>query len=192
MCISFAFLFRNSFLQDINIKLLNSPTNYDFFFFSLQRFDILFRTSAATSELQDQLNTHRTSLPSSQCPYMRKWLHRSTWVPAFRVQTTVYFSIGGHVHVCYDYKKFRCHHIFDTPIQFSQNYIFLALVKCLYVRYPSMFTNMCMHYYAYVSSGQKWQISFRLLKSSKHPQLHCSQLLPANLTMCLLICTCSN
>ena len=33
------------------------------------------------------------------------------------------------------------------------------------------------------------QISFRLLKSSKNPQLHRQQLLPANLTMCRLKCS---
>ena len=31
--------------------------------------------------------------------------------------------------------------------------------------------------------------SFRLLKSSKNPQLHCQQVLPANLPMCLLKCS---
>ena len=36
----------------------------------------------------------------------------------------------------------------------------------------------------------KQAISFLLLKSSNNPQLHCQHILPANLPVCLLKCSC--
>ena len=85
-----------------------------------------------------------------------------------RVQPTV--TIGGHVNVLHDYKNTlpstflkvftsRCHHPTDMLVEFCQNYTFLTLVICLYVRYPAMsvtmFINIGTNYGAHVSSGQK-------------------------------------
>ena len=79
-----------------------------------------------------------------------------------------------------------CHHPIDMLVKFCQNLFFLTLVICLYVRYPSMFTNFGRNYDAHVSSGQKKsQIPFRLLKSSKNPSFHSQQLPQANMVMSL-------
>ena len=120
-----------------------------------------------------------------------------------RVQPTVTFPIADHVNVLHDYKKTgpskilklltcRCHHLIDMLIEFSQSLILLTLLKCLNVPYTSMFTNFCMNYYAHWPCCERnCKKSFRLLKSSKHPQLHCQQVLLvlANLPMCLLKCS---
>ena len=115
-----------------------------------------------------------------------------------RVQPTVTFPIGDHVNVLHDYKKTRpskilklrtcrCHHLIDTLVEFSKNHIFLTLLKCLNVPYPSMFTNFSINYYAHSPCGENnCQKFFRLFKSSKNPQLHCQHVLPANLSKCLL------
>ena len=86
-------------------------------------------------------------------------------------------------------KRFTCHcyHSTDVLVELSKKNTFPAPVRCLHLRHPSMFTNVCTHYYAHVHVywSNKCQISFHLLKSSKNPPLHCQQLKPANLTVCL-------
>ena len=82
------------------------------------------------------------------------------------VQPTVTFPIGDHVNVLHDYKKTRpskslkllkclCHHFIDILFEFSQNDIFLTLLKCLNVPYPSMFTHFCINYYAHAPCGER-------------------------------------
>ena len=79
------------------------------------------------------------------------------------VQPPVTFPIDDHVNVLHDYKKMgpsklltcRCHHLIDMLFEFSQSLVFLTLLKCLNVPYPSMFTNFCMNYYAHVPCGEK-------------------------------------
>ena len=82
-----------------------------------------------------------------------------------------------HVNVLHDYKKTGsskilnlltccCHHLIDT---------LLTHLKCLNVPGTSIFLLV----------AKKLQKTFRLLKSSKSPQLHCQHVLPANLPMCL-------
>ena len=114
-----------------------------------------------------------------------------------RVQPPVTFPIGDHVNVLHDYKKTGpskimklltccCYHLIDMLIEFSQSLVLVTHLKCLNVPYPSIFTNFCMNYYAHVPCCEKiGQKSFRLLKSSKHPQLHCQHVLPAKLPMFL-------
>ena len=81
-----------------------------------------------------------------------------------RGQPTVTFPTGDHVNVLHDYKNTRpstilkllicrCHHLFDMLVEFSQNHIFLTLLKCLNVSYPSMVTNFSINYYAYAPCG---------------------------------------
>ena len=83
-----------------------------------------------------------------------------------RVQPTVTFPIGDHVNVLHDYKKMgpstilkllscRCQHIINMLVEFCQNHIFLTLLKQLNVLYPSIFTNVCINYYAHVPCGEK-------------------------------------
>ena len=83
-----------------------------------------------------------------------------------RVQPSVTFPIGDHVNILHDYKKMRpskilklltccCHHLIDMLVKFSQNLIFLTLLKCLNVPSPSMFTNFCINYYAHPPCGEK-------------------------------------
>ena len=55
----------------------------------------------------------------------------------------------------WDHQKCRCHHLVDTLVEFSQSLVFLTLLKCLNVPYPSMFTNLCMNYYAHVPCREK-------------------------------------
>ena len=61
-----------------------------------------------------------------------------------RVQPNVRFPIGDHVYVLHDYKKTgqpkilkllycRYHHLIDRLVEFSQNDIFLTLLKWLNV-----------------------------------------------------------
>ena len=80
------------------------------------------------------------------------------------VQPTVTFPFGDHVNVLHDYKKTgpstilklltcRCRHLIDILVEFSQNNIFLTLLKCLNLPYPLIFTNFCINYYAHVPCG---------------------------------------
>ena len=41
-------------------------------------------------------------------------------------------------------------------VEFRQNHIFITLLKRLNVPYPSIFTNFCLNYYAYVPCGGKF------------------------------------
>ena len=83
-----------------------------------------------------------------------------------KVQPTVTFPIGDHVNILHNYKKMRpskilklltcrCHHLIDMLVEFSKNHIFLSLLKCLNVPYPSMFTIFCINYYAQTPCGEK-------------------------------------
>ena len=96
----------------------------------------------------------------------KRYFHDCVYKSATRVQPTVTFPIGNHVNVLHDYKKTRpskimklltCrwHHLIDMLVEFSQNHIFLTLLKCLKVPYPSMFTNFCINYYAHTPCGEK-------------------------------------
>ena len=82
------------------------------------------------------------------------------------VQPTVTFPIGDHVNILYDYKKTgpskimklltcRCHHLIDILVEISKNDIFLTLLKCLNVSYPSMFINVCINYYAHAPCSEQ-------------------------------------
>ena len=82
------------------------------------------------------------------------------------VQRTVTFSTGDHVNVLHDYKKTRsstilklrtcyCHHLTDMLDEFCKNHIFLTLLKCLSVPYPSMFINFRIKYFAHAPCGEK-------------------------------------
>ena len=76
-----------------------------------------------------------------------------------------------HVMSCH---VMSCHvmscHLIVMLVEFSQNHIFLTLLKCLNIPYPSMFTDICINYYAYAPCGEKnSQKSFRLLKPSENP-----------------------
>ena len=82
------------------------------------------------------------------------------------VQPPVTFPIGDHVNVLHDYKKTgpskilklltcRCHHLIDMLIECNQSLVLVTHLKCLNVPYPSMFTNVCMNYYAHVPCCEK-------------------------------------
>ena len=82
------------------------------------------------------------------------------------VQPPVTFPIGDHVNVLHDYKKTGpskilklliccCHHLTDMLIEISQSLILVTHLKCLNVPYPSIFTNLCMNYYAHVPCCEK-------------------------------------
>ena len=109
-----------------------------------------------------------------------------------RVQPTVKFPIGDHVNVLHDYKKTRpskilklltccchCHccHLIDMLVKFSQSHIFLTLLKCLNVPYPSMFTNFSINYYTHASCGEKIAKNpFTYLNHLKNFKLHISKI----------------
>ena len=110
-----------------------------------------------------------------------------------RVQPPVTFPIDDHVNVLHDYKKTgpskilklltcRCHHLIDMLIEFSQSLILVTHLKCLNVNFYQFLHELLRTRALLRKNCQK---SFRLLKSSKNPQLHCQHVLPANLPMCL-------
>ena len=81
------------------------------------------------------------------------------------VRPTVTFPIGDHVNVLHIYKKTksstilklltcRCHHLIDVLVEFSQNDIFLTILKCLNVPFPSMFKHVCTNYYAHAPCSE--------------------------------------
>ena len=82
-----------------------------------------------------------------------------------------------------------CHHFTDMLVEFNQNHIFLTL------KMPKRATpvNVYQFLHKVLRTRALWrkncQKSFRLLKSSKNPQLHCQHVLPPNLPMCLLKCS---
>ena len=120
-----------------------------------------------------------------------------TW----RVQHSVTFPIGGHVNVLHDYKKSwpskilkfltcRHHHFIDMLMEFSQKFYISNSFKMAERVMP---INVYQFLHELLRTRALWwkicQKSFRLLKSSKNPQLHCQHVLPANLPMCLLKCS---
>ena len=110
-------------------------------------------------------------------------------------QPTVTFPIDDHINVLHDQKKTgpykilklltcRCHHLIDMLVEFCKKKSRISnSLKWLNLPYPSILINFCL----FRKNCEKF---FRLLKSSKSPQLHCQQVLPANMAMSLLKGTC--
>ena len=120
---------------------------------------------------------------------------RQTAVLGSARQPTVTFPIDDHINVLHDQKKTgpykilklltcRCHHLIDMLVEFCKKKSRISnSLKWLNLPYPSILINFCL----FRKNCEKF---FRLLKSSKSPQLHCQQVLPANMAMSLLKGTC--
>ena len=107
-------------------------------------------------------------------------------------QPIVTIPVGDHVNVLHDYKKTgqyktmkhlncRCYHLIDKLVEFSQNVLLLTHLKC-----HTRQCCACINSHTCLVEKKNCQKSFRILKSSRHPLLHCQYVLSPNLSMCLL------